>query len=702
MLFKKLIALAAALLAGSAAFSQIHKMERSDSLKESHSYSLNPVVVTGSGHHQRLKSTATPVRVLSAQEIREQGISTFDQALTHMMPQVSMAPNSMGTFLRLNGLGNKYILILVNGQKLSGDISNNVDLNRINMARVKRIEVLDGAASSLYGSDAIAGVINIITDQPTAADGSLISVTSDTKVSGKGVFTENATLDIYKNGFGSYTSFAHEQADSYRNNDLEYVKGSDTETQQSIAPLFTGYHSNLVAQKFTFAPNEHLALNAGLDYSYKMTDRPETAPAGPTGGTDYEMRYKGFRWNVGGIYKFDAKNSLQADFTTDRFRYGKEYDVETKDFPVGAYIQSKKQRTMEGNLKSILHLVPAGAGGDATTVVGAHWRKDNLTATSGDIDQSAYTLAAYAQHEQRFLVGSGSVTATAGLRYNYHETFGSHLTPKATLMYSLGHINLRATYSAGFRAPGLDELYYHYFSVNRGKAQISFGNRDLKPEKSNYFSLNAEYRTQTVAVSLTGYLNRINDMVVKQNIDVDDATRTMLMGEFPEMTQEQADKMVSYARYQNSDKGDVKGVQLNVSANLFSGFNLSANYAYTYARSKAGDEWSVLERSIRHAATVAANYHHAWRGYRLNVNLNGRLQSKTYYGGSYENAPGFGVWNINTTHTLDLVKWAVIEPSLGLDNIFNRVDKRIDSSTRKYALYSPGRMLVVGLKVKLL
>lgn len=127
---------------------QIHKMERKDSSMTSRTYNLNPVVVTGSGHHQRLKSTATPVHVLSNQEIREQGITTFDEALTRMMPQVSMAPNSMGTFLRLNGLGNKYILILINGQKLSGDISNNVDLNRINMSRVKRIEVLDGAASS--------------------------------------------------------------------------------------------------------------------------------------------------------------------------------------------------------------------------------------------------------------------------------------------------------------------------------------------------------------------------------------------------------------------------------------------------------------------------------------------------------------------------------------------------------------------------
>ena len=132
---KKLITLLVALLSGSAAFPQVHKMERKDSSAVDRSYNLNPVVVTGSGHHQRLKSTATPVHVLSAQEIREQGISTFDGALTRMMPQISMSPNSMGTFLRLNGLGNKYILILINGQKLSGDISNNVDLNRINMSR---------------------------------------------------------------------------------------------------------------------------------------------------------------------------------------------------------------------------------------------------------------------------------------------------------------------------------------------------------------------------------------------------------------------------------------------------------------------------------------------------------------------------------------------------------------------------------------
>ena len=666
---------------------QIHRMTRSDSAAISHSYNLNPVVVTGSGHHQRLKSTATPVHVLSAQEIREQGISTFDGALTRMMPQVSMAPNSMGTFLRLNGLGNKYILILINGQKLNGDISNNVDLNRINMARVKRIEVLDGAASSLYGSDAIAGVINIITDQPTQ---DLISITSDTRVSGHGILTESVSLDIFSKGFGSYTSFSHDRADSYRNNDLEYVKGSDTETQSSIAPLFTGYRSNIVGQKFTYAPNQHLALNAGLDYSYKITSRPETR-ADITGGTDYEMRYKGLRWNVGGIYKFTSRNSIQANFVVDRYRYGKEYDVETKTNQIGDYVQSKKQRMMDGEIKAIL-----GFTTNSTTIFGADWRQDHLTATSGNINEKAYTLAAYAQHEMKFLK---DFTATLGLRLTHHETFNNHLTPKVALMYAPGEFRFRATYSAGFRAPGLDELYYHYYSVNRGKPQISFGNRDLSPEKSHYFSLNAEYRTQMLAVSLTGFINRINDMVVKENIDVNDASLVMLKQEFPEMTDEEASKLVSYALYQNSDKGDIKGVQLNVSANLFPGFNLSTNYAYTYARTKSGSEWTPLERSIRHTATIAANYHHVWGKYGLDVNLNGRLQSKTYYPG-YEDAPGYGIWNLYTTHTFNVAKWVLLEPSIGIDNIFNRVDRRIDSATRKYALYSPGTMLVVGLKVK--
>lgn len=202
-----------------------------------------------------------------------------------------------------------------------------------------------------------------------------------------------------------------------------------------------------------------------------------------------------------------------------------------------------------------------------------------------------------------------------------------------------------------------------------------------------------------MTVGLTGYINRINDMVVRQNIDIDDTRMAMLQTEFPEMTAELAGKLERYSLYRNSDQGDVKGLQVNASVRVIDGLDLSANYVWTYARTKSDGEWTVLERSMRHAATVSANYHRSWRGYGLNVNLNGRMQSKTYYPG-YEDAPGYGVWNLHTTHTIDLTRQVLIEPSLGIDNIFDRVDRRIDSNLRKYALYNPGRMLVVGLKVK--
>ena len=469
------------------------------------------------------------------------------------------------------------------------------------------------------------------------------------------------------------------------------MKGEEDKTQQSLSPLFTGYRNNLVSQRFTWQTTKQLAFNAGMEYGYKKTDRPNTNPD-ITGGLDYEMRYKSLRWNVGGIYKWNSRNSIQTDFTVDRYRYGKEYDVETKTYKVGDYVQSKKQRTMDGEVKAILGLTP-----NSTTIFGVDWRNDMLVTTSGNIDNNAYTLSGYGQHEMALPL---HLKATVGARYTYHKEFGSRLTPKVALMFSNGPIRLRATYSNGFRAPGLDELYYRYFSVNRGKPQVSFGNKNLKSEASHYVSLGAEYRVSRFSLSVMGYINRINDMIIKDNIKLTDPLREMLKAEFPEMTDEQANKMTSYAHYVNSDKGDVKGLQVNIYANPVDGLNFNVNYAYTYAQSKSGDEWQILDRSIKNALTLSASYSRAWGIYRLSANVNGRLQSKTYYA-AYEDAPGYGVWNINTTHTFSLARHLTVEPSLGIDNIFNKTDNRIDSSLRRYALYSPGRMLVAGLKIKL-
>jgi len=653
-------------------------------------HQLNPVVVTGNGHHEYLRSSTTPVHVITTQEIQKQGISTFNDALTRLMPNIEFMPNAMGSYLRQNGLGNKYVLILINGKKLVGDISGNVDIDRINMAQIKRIEVLNGAASSLYGSDAIGGVINIITDQPKSE---LISVTTNSRFSGKGQNTQSVNLNINYRGFGSYTNFKHDEADSYRNNPFEYVKGNSGNTQQSIDPLFLGYHTNGIGQHFTYEPFKSLSFYGDIDYSYKKTDRPLPVD-GKAGGYNYDLRYKSLRFGAGAQYKFTKQNSLLFDFTSDNYRYGYEYNSAAKGNHVdGDYEMRKKQQYYEAELKNTNHFTP-----NSTTIFGLDWRKDFLLATAGNTDNHTYTTSVYAQHDMQVLP---DLRATFGLRYDKHETFGSNFSPKFALNYTPGCFNFRFNYARGFRAPGLDELYYHYFNSSMGgKPVVTFGNKNLDPETSNYLSLSTGYTNQRFTLNIMGYLNFINDMIVKNNIPIDDAAKKMLKEEFPDdITDATFNKMTYYGQYVNSDKCIIRGLNIEASYNITNNLNLTANYAYTYARTRTGGVWKLLDRSVKNSATVTANYNQTWGRYTLNANLNGRFQSRTYFN-DYEDAPGYGTINFNTTHTFKINKYLIVEPSLGIDNILDKVDNRIDYSKRRYALLSPGRELVAGLRLK--
>ncbi|MBO6223722.1 MAG: TonB-dependent receptor [Bacteroidales bacterium] len=679
---RKIICLFIAILSIEASYGQVHVS--SDSVAAS---KLNPIVVTGSGHHQRLKKTASPVRVLPALEIREQGTITLQDALIRMLPQVQTTPSSMGNFLRLNGLGNKYALILVNGRRVVGDMAGNVDLEKIDLSRVRRVEVLDGAASSLYGSDAIGGVINIITDQPASDK---VSARSFTSVSGKGRFNQSVNINAGAGGFTSSTSFTHSRADSYSNSRYEETKkGDEIELTETIAPLFSGFRACNLGERLSYKPTESLALNAGFDYYQKITSRPRTRED-VKGGTDYEMRYRGAKLALGGIYKINRNYSVQMNLDADRYRYGREYQVDGKSYEKGDYTRSKSQTAYSGNIQGIMHFMPG-----STSIAGIDFRRDELVSSSGNIDNGANTFAAYLQHEMQIVKG---VSFTAGARLTSHEDFGTNFSPKVALMFSPENFNFRLTYSRGFRTPGLDELHYNYFSVNRGKAQVSIGSTDLDPETSDYYSANAEYHTDFLTVSATGFLNYVDDMIIKKNIKVDDAKRAELMAMFPEMTPEQAAKLEQYALYTNSDKGRVQGFNVSVSALVTEDIDFGVNYAWNYARTKSDDAWKVLERSVRNTLTFSSNYHHSWGIYKLNACLSARLQSKTYYPG-YENAPGYGVWNLNTSHTVKVSDRLTLEPSLGIDNIFDKVDKRPDSSLRKYALYNPGRMIVAGLRI---
>ena len=172
---------------GSTAFAQsTERSSRSDSLSTSHD--LNPVVITGTGTYHRADNSPVAVKVITAKELKDAQVTTLQDALTKLTTTITTHTNGMGTFVNFNGVSDDYIVILENGKRVSGDDR----WSRINMNNVRRIEVYSGAASALYGSDAIAGVINIITDDGREP----VSASSFTKLMNHGRFDEEVNVDV--------------------------------------------------------------------------------------------------------------------------------------------------------------------------------------------------------------------------------------------------------------------------------------------------------------------------------------------------------------------------------------------------------------------------------------------------------------------------------------------------------------------------
>ncbi len=652
-------------------------------------FELNPVVVTGTGTVQRLKNSPAPVQIITAGEIKKAGISDIQQALTMMVPSISFRPNAMGSYLMMNGLSNKHILILVNGRKLTGDISGNIDLGQIDLSRVSRIEVLGGAASSLYGSDAIGGVINLITNDPKET----VSFTSSSSYTRKNQFDQSLGLDIAQGKTGSYTSFKFSHSDGWQNN--RFTEGSDGLTE-TLAPLSIGFNSRNLSQKFTFDASERLSFYINGSYYNKILDRPVTRDD-IAGGSKYNTAYEGYNWGAGALYKLSEKNSLQFDYSGSDYKSRYKYLVESGEYLPGDYALTKAQKNEEAELKGIF-----GFAENNTTVIGASFRKETLGRPDSDLDKSVSTASAYVQHEIKFL---DHFTAIAGVRLDSHKETGTRLTPKTAIMYSAGNFNARATYAAGFRSPGIDELYYHMFKKDHGsKTTITLGNPDLSPEKSNYYSLNAEYRSDKFSISVTGYINKVKDMVTYKSTSfskLDPERQEALRAEFPEIEDLSSTKNLSVKEYFNFEEAKIKGVEINLSARILPELTLSGNYAWAYGRGLNSDgTWQNIERSIRNTATITGNWAHSWKSYTFNVNLSARMQGKVLYPSDADgNAPGYGVWNITTRHTFDCFNRFTVEPGIGMENIFNRKDNR--PLNKNFALYSPGRSITLSLILKI-
>ncbi len=627
---------------------------------------LNEVVVTGTGTINKLKNSPVAIDVISQRELQNTNIPTFENAMIALNPSMSFTPNAMGSYMQLNGLSNRYILVLVDGKKLGGDVGGNVDLNRIDMGNIKRIEVLKGAASSLYGSDAIAGVINIITNKPK----DLVNFSTETRFSEYGQFTQNANLYLNVGGFSSSTSFQRNQADGWQLNKKEIINDKEVDTDKQAMLRF---YSDVFSQRFGYKATKELSMYVEGSLFDKKFKRPVSAYG-------FDMKYVDYSFGAGAKYLLKNNGLIALDWNTDRFEYFKAYLKETKDkngvtFMPGDEEFVRRQKYNNINLKGTFN-----AGKFNKVTVGSEYKVDNLYAPADSIggSRNVYTLAFYAQDEINLF---GKLNIVPGVRYIYNETFKNRVTPKVSAMYTLHDFNFRVSYATGFKTPELKQLFMKTEVTSKGKTTLSVGNKDLKPESSNYYSVNAEYIKDFLSLAVTGYINNLKNKIDTYEIELT-----------PEEIAEGYNKKSSY---HNIGRSRIQGVDFTF--NSYLGYNLTLGGGYSYVNAKDLDTGKRLQRISRHTGNVNLNWFKDFGLFKSNFNLNGRLQSRRYYDDG-DDARAYQLWNFATRHTFKSINGLVFEPGLGIENIFDFVDDK--PFNRNYATLSPGRTFYASLKIK--
>ena len=180
---------------------------------EETSYDINVVVVTGTRTEKTLKNVPVLTNVVSKRQIESSGAANISDALSLSLPNIRFNSFSAGgrMSMQMAGLEAKYTVFLIDGEKIAGETNGNIDYNRIRTADIERIEIVKGASGLLYGSNAIGGVVNIITSKPRQA----VEATVGSQYSKYNQLNTEASVGLVKNKFSSKTGFFSTGTDGY-------------------------------------------------------------------------------------------------------------------------------------------------------------------------------------------------------------------------------------------------------------------------------------------------------------------------------------------------------------------------------------------------------------------------------------------------------------------------------------------------------
>lgn len=656
--------------------------------------SIPEIVVTGTGTEHYLKDAPVQTEVISRKMLDSYAGATLEDILSGLCASFDFSAGDMGANMQLGGLGNGYILILVDGKKMHGDVGGQNNLGLIDPARIERIEIVKGAASALYGSDAIAGVVNIILKKHR--ENILIENTS--RGGSYGEFRQSDTVQFKVGKFTSSTNFQLKHSDGWQNTTYEDPNRYEYPITNSINKTVNRYTDWQVAQRFDYQATKDLSLYADGSFYRKRIYRPCGVPDYKT----YDFLYRNSSVATGGKLKLKNSNSIMLDVNYDSHAYyymytretwDKEYDDSGKEisfpyFPGDKGLQSDQSRLLL-QLKGIFNL-PYFNRLSVGTDTEINWLDAPRRLDEKD-QVSDYTTSFYAQDEWTPIE---RLNITAGGRLTVNQNFGVRITPKVSALYKLGAFNLRATYSEGFKTPTLKELHYRYIR-QMSIISLNLGNTELDPQTSRYVSGGLEYNGTRFSINVTGYCNWVDNMITLVTIPLSQAPGDLVVTYDPARVRQ----------YQNMDDARTYGVDVNAKWTPVQSLTLTGGYSYLDTEANQYDEEDqvmkhvIIDGMAHHRATVSAIWTHAWRrsNYRLGIGVYGRIQSKRYYQDD-GNGKAYNLWRLNTRHQFKLGKRWNAEVNAGIDNIFNYYETTYHSLN--YGTTTAGRTFYGSLMIQ--
>lgn len=625
---------------------------------------LEPIVISASSTEHSLRHAPASISVITADDLKDRPVSNLADAMRDV-PGVTITGiglNRKGVSFR--GMDSKYSLVLINGRRITPSINaiahSNIDLNWVPTSQIERIEVIRGPMSSLYGSEALGGTINIITktvqDSWSGEVSSYFSNGIDDLAGNSYIFSASASGPLIKNKL-----FINVHGEKKYQGEVAMPSAANGVRPSYLEGLRS--HQAGVGLKWIMAPGHELTLDhlSGQEDNTRHAIATKTIrqPGLPPVTTQYSyetsddirrrqtsLGYQG-EWSWGKMQANLYDSGLERTNTRN--------DTSYKD------IQKLTETIADLRVNIPLaqrHLLSAGA----------EWRKEKLEddGFTGSGKTSLIHTALYLQDEIAF---TPDWSVIIGDRLDHHEKFGTHHSPRLYTVYDLSEeFTLKGGIGKGFKAPTLKQLSPTYSGSGRGGFFTVHGNPNLSPETSTNLELSAIYETDRLFLEGTIYRNKLKNKISYA------------------CTANCGQRGLETGTYQNIDRARYTGAELGASYALTNSLKLKLSYNYLNARD---NEDRHLTLTPRHSGSAGLTWTPS-----DNLTLGARMQ---YIGTQYMDSLNHAnkqkasqVYSLHAGYQLN----KHLRISAGIENLTN--ERFIDEDTvNTYA--EAGRRLNLGL-----